>query len=96
MLSNHPNGSIFIKKFTQFSKKDDEVKKRIINIIKENFNNLVQNQNGNIVFFTILNVIIVKLALDTRRAQIPYFPFPEQILNTLNAKIFCPSYRQMF
>lgn len=56
ILANHPTASHFIKKFITNFKSDEEAKDRITNIIKENFNNIVQNQNGNIIFFTILNV----------------------------------------
>jgi hypothetical protein len=56
ILANHPTGSNFIKKIISNLKKDDDIKSLIVSIIKDNFNNLVQNQNGNIVFLTILNV----------------------------------------
>mgnify|MGYP000432166967 CR=1 FL=1 len=56
ILANHPTSSNFIKKIITNFRKDDDIKTRIVSIIKDNFNNLVQNQNGNIVFLTILNV----------------------------------------
>jgi hypothetical protein len=56
ILANNPIGSNFIKKFITNFKKHEEVKLRLTNLIKENFNSIVQNQYGNIVLLTILNV----------------------------------------
>jgi hypothetical protein len=56
ILANHPTGSNFIKKIITNFKKNAEVKQELTNLIKENFNHIVQNQYGNVVLLTILNV----------------------------------------
>jgi hypothetical protein len=55
LLSNHVNAVNVIKALITFSK-NEEVKKTILTKIMENFLNLVQNQNGNFVIQTVIEV----------------------------------------